>query len=53
MLGRQYTKASKDINATLNMNSDCYNPAYETKIELREQRMPPSATILLKVSTIK
>lgn len=50
MLDRKYEVHGKDINATVNLDSDIYNPVYETKTEFRENNIPPSSTIMFKVN---
>lgn len=50
MLDRKYEVHGKDINATVNLESDIYNPVYETKTEFRENNIPPSSTIMFKVN---
>ncbi|XP_056018546.1 uncharacterized protein LOC125668024 isoform X3 [Ostrea edulis] len=52
VLDRKYEVHGKDINATVKLDSDIYNPVYETKTEFRENNIPPSATILFKVYTV-
>ena len=53
MLDRKYEVHGKDINANVTLDSDIYNPVYETKTEFRENNIPPSATILFKVKDIE
>lgn len=50
VLDRKYEVHGKDINATVNLDSDIYNPVYETKTEFRENNIPPSSTIMFKVN---
>lgn len=52
VLDRKYEVHGKDINATVNLDSDIYNPVYETKTEFRENNIPPSSTIMFKVYTV-
>lgn len=52
MLDRKYEVHGKDINATVNLDSDIYNPVYETKTEFRENNIPPSSTIMFKVNML-
>ncbi|XP_062610172.1 uncharacterized protein LOC134271939 isoform X3 [Saccostrea cucullata] len=52
VLDRKYEVHGKDINATVKLDSDIYNPVYETKTEFRENNIPPSSTILFKVYTV-
>ena len=53
VLDRKYEVHGKDINANVTLDSDIYNPVYETKTEFRENNIPPSATILFKVKDIR
>ena len=50
VLDRKYGVFGKDVNTSVKLDSDIYNPIYETKIEFRESNIPPSATLLLKVT---
>ncbi|XP_071144774.1 uncharacterized protein [Mytilus edulis] len=52
VLDRKYGVFGKDINTTVKLDSDIYNPVYENKIEFRESNIPPSATLLLKIYTL-
>nr|XP_022315189.1 uncharacterized protein LOC111119376 isoform X5 [Crassostrea virginica] len=52
VLDRKYEVHGKDINANVTLDSDIYNPIYETKTEFRENNIPPSATILFKIYTV-
>ena len=52
VLDRNYEIHGKDINAHATLDSDIYNPVYETKTEFRENNIPPSAIILFKVKNI-
>ncbi|XP_022315185.2 uncharacterized protein LOC111119376 isoform X3 [Crassostrea virginica] len=52
VLDRKYEVHGKDINANVTLDSDIYNPVYETKTEFRENNIPPSATILFKIYTV-
>uniref|UniRef100_A0A8W8LP49 Uncharacterized protein n=1 Tax=Magallana gigas TaxID=29159 RepID=A0A8W8LP49_MAGGI len=49
VLDWKYGVHGGDINAIANLDSDIYNPVYETKTEYRENNIPPSSTIMLKV----
>lgn len=50
ILDRRYDLYGKDINTGVKLDSDVYNPVYEEKTEFRETNIPPTATLLLKVS---
>ncbi|XP_052098307.1 uncharacterized protein LOC127733070 isoform X1 [Mytilus californianus] len=52
VLDRKYGVFGKDINTTVKLDSEIYNPVYENKIEFRESNIPPSATLLLKIYTV-
>lgn len=49
ILDRRYDLYGKDINTSVKLDSDVYNPVYEEKTEFRETNIPPTATLLLKV----
>lgn len=49
VLDWKYGVHGGDINAIANLDSDIYNPVYETKTEYRENNIPPSSTIMFKV----
>lgn len=50
VLDWKYGVHGGDINAIANLDSDIYNPVYETKTEYRENNIPPSSTIMFKVN---
>lgn len=49
-MDRKYDVHGGDINTTVKLDSDIRSPVYEDRIEYRESSIPPSATLLLKVT---
>ncbi|KAK3090147.1 hypothetical protein FSP39_009490 [Pinctada imbricata] len=52
VLDRKYNVHGRDINTSIKLDSDIYNPVYEEKYEFRETNIPPSSTLLLKIYSI-
>ena len=52
MIDKKYEKIGKDINTSVKLNSNIYNPVYEHRTEVREHNIPHSATLYFKVSEI-
>ena len=53
ILDRKYEVYGKDVSTSVKMDSDIYNPIYESRTEFRESQLAPSATLLFKVIVIK
>ena len=49
VLSRNYDQIGKDIKTGVDIHSDVYNPIYEEKVEYRQPKIHPTATLLLKV----
>ena len=49
VLDCDYHRVGRDLSAVMDLDSDIYNPVYRYRLEVREDRVPPTATLLLKV----
>ncbi|XP_066454056.1 coiled-coil domain-containing protein 17 isoform X2 [Eleutherodactylus coqui] len=49
---RNYDQIGPDICTTIDLNSDIFQPSYNYSVEIKSPNVPPTATLLLKVSTI-
>ncbi|XP_051866605.1 uncharacterized protein LOC127567700 [Pristis pectinata] len=52
MFNRNYNQIGPDISSGIDLNSNIFEPFYNHRTEFRNPRMPPSATLLLKVYAI-
>ncbi|KAL3869337.1 hypothetical protein ACJMK2_042031 [Sinanodonta woodiana] len=52
ILDRKFEVYGKDINTSIKLDSDVYNPVFEERIEFRDPSIPPTSTLLLKIYTI-
>ncbi|XP_055497671.1 uncharacterized protein LOC129700897 isoform X2 [Leucoraja erinacea] len=52
MFDRNYNQIGPGISSGIDLNSNIFEPFYNHRVEFRNPRMPPSATLLLKVYAI-
>ena len=51
VVDKNYEKIGNDINTGVKLNSNIYSPVYEHRTEVRQENVPHSATLYLKVSS--
>ena len=50
LMDRKYERVGREINTSVKLDTDQFNPRYEHRVEFREPNMPPSCTMVAKVS---
>ena len=50
ILNRSFEKVGMDFRTGVLLDSDIFSPYYNYRVELREPNLPPSSTLMLKVS---
>ncbi|XP_066298686.1 uncharacterized protein [Branchiostoma lanceolatum] len=49
MFDRQFNQVGPDINTSVDLDSNIFEPSYNFRMEFREPALPPSSILLLKV----